>query len=84
VLADDALLVTPEEAAKLLRVGRTTVYALMKVGDLRPVHIGRSCRLSGAELERYVNGLTPCAPIPPGDSGQTSMDPEEPIITRRT
>jgi hypothetical protein len=28
VLADDALLVTPEEAAKLLRVGRTTVYAL--------------------------------------------------------
>lgn len=61
-LADDSLLVTPEEAAALLRVGRTTIYALMKVGDLRSIHIGRSCRLSRAELERYVTGLTSSAP----------------------
>jgi excisionase family DNA binding protein len=54
VLAAEALLLTPEEAAHVLRVGRTTVYALMKAGELRPVHIGRSCRLSRAELERYV------------------------------
>jgi excisionase family DNA binding protein len=59
VLADDALLVTPEEAAQLLRVGRTTVYALMKTGDLRPVHIGRSCRLPRGELQRYVDGRLP-------------------------
>jgi excisionase family DNA binding protein len=52
VLAADRLLLTPEEAAKVLRVGRTTVYALMKSGNLRPVHIGRSCRLSQAELQR--------------------------------
>lgn len=58
VLADDALLVTPEEAAALLRVGRTTVYALMKAGDLRAVHIGRSCRLPRSELNRYIDGLT--------------------------
>ena len=58
VLASDAMLVTPEEAARLLRVGRTTVYALMKYGHLRPVHIGRSCRRPLAELERYVDGLT--------------------------
>jgi len=57
VLADDPLLLTPEEAARLLRVGRTTVYALMKAGELRPVHIGRSCRLARAELERYVRRL---------------------------
>ena len=57
VLADDPLLLTPEEAAKLLRVGRTTVYALIKAGDLCPVHIGRSCRISRAELERYVRML---------------------------
>ncbi len=43
VLAADPLLLTPEEAAKVLRVGRTTIYALMKAGDLLPVHIGRSC-----------------------------------------
>jgi excisionase family DNA binding protein len=48
VLAGHRLLLTPEEAAKVLRVGRTTVYALMKSGVLRPVHIGRSCRISQA------------------------------------
>lgn len=56
-VSGDPLLLTPEEAATVLRLGRTTVYALMKAGDLHPVHIGRSCRLSRSELERYVRGL---------------------------
>ena len=56
-LAADPLLLTPEEAARMLRVGRTTIYALMKAGNLRPIHIGRSCRLSRVELERYVRRL---------------------------
>jgi excisionase family DNA binding protein len=70
VMAADRLLLTPEEAAKVLRVGRTTVYALMKSGRLRRVHIGRSCRLTRAELERYVNRLeSPQAgPQPPPDA----------------
>ena len=51
------LLLTTDEAADVLRVGRTTVYSLIKEGQLRPVHIGRSCRISRAELERYVNRL---------------------------
>ena len=55
--ATEALLLTPEEAADVLRVGRTTVYALIKAGELHSVHIGRSCRLSRTELERYVRGL---------------------------
>ena len=59
---DSPLLLTLEEAAEVLRVERTTVYALIKAGDLRPVHIGRSCRLSRAELERYVDG--PESPTP--------------------
>jgi len=29
----------------------------MKAGELRPIHIGRSCRLSRAELERYVRRM---------------------------
>lgn len=53
----DRLLLTPEEAAEVLRIGRTTVYALMKSGELRLVHIGRSCRISQAELDRYVRRL---------------------------
>jgi excisionase family DNA binding protein len=63
VLASSPLLLTPEEAATALRIGRTTVYALMRAGDLRPVHIGRSCRLSRAELQRYVDRLE--SPAPP-------------------
>jgi excisionase family DNA binding protein len=57
VLRDDPLLLTPEEAAQVLRLGRTTIYALIKEGALRPIHIGRSCRISRAELESYVNRL---------------------------
>ncbi len=57
VLASSPLLLTPEQAATVLRIGRTTIYALMKAGELRPVHIGRSCRLPRSELERYVNRL---------------------------
>jgi excisionase family DNA binding protein len=64
VLAADPLLLTPEEAARMLRVGRTTIYALMKSGDLRPIHIGRCCRLSRAELERYVRHLDAPEPVP--------------------
>ena len=62
-VSSDPLLLTPEEAAEALRVGRTMIYALMKAGDLRSVHIGRSCRISRAELERYVQHLQ--APPPP-------------------
>ena len=57
VMAADRLLLTPGEAAKVLRIGRTTVYALMKCGELRAVHIGRSCRTSQAEVARYVRQL---------------------------
>jgi excisionase family DNA binding protein len=67
ILADEPLLLTPEEAATVLRVGRTTVYALMKSGDLHAVHIGRSCRLPRAELQRYVDRLSapPTTATPP-------------------
>jgi excisionase family DNA binding protein len=70
VMAADRLLLTPEEAADVLRVGRTTVYALMKSGELRPVHIGRSCRIAQAEVERYVRRLQalPSRPQPSPDA----------------
>ena len=35
-LATSLLLRTAKDAAEVLRVGRTTLYALMKAGELRP------------------------------------------------
>ena len=57
VLVESPLLVTPREAARALSISRTTLYALIADGSIRPVHIGRSCRLSTAELQRYVDRL---------------------------
>jgi excisionase family DNA binding protein len=42
--------------------GRTTLYGLFRDGQLRAVHIGRSCRLTRAELMRYVEHLDQRAP----------------------
>lgn len=53
----DQLLFTVDEAADLLRLGRTTLYALIRSGEIRPVHIGRCCRVSRGELDRYVSRL---------------------------
>ena len=79
------LLLTPEAAATALRIGRTTVYALMKGGDLRPVHIGRSCRLYPAELERYVHCLGSASETAPTPTGQceAARSSRQRSVTRR-
>ena len=53
----DQLLVTPEEAARRLSVGRTTIYELMSSGELRSVTIGRCRRVPVSSLSLFVNRL---------------------------
>lgn len=48
------LLVDAKQAARLLGIGRTMLYELIKTGALTPVHIGRCVRFSVSELERFV------------------------------
>ena len=55
--ADDQLLVTPEEAARRLSVGRTTIYELMASGELQSVNIGRCRRVPVSSLSLFVNRL---------------------------
>ncbi|MFD5099755.1 helix-turn-helix domain-containing protein [Streptomyces albidochromogenes] len=55
----DQLLYTPEEAAVVLRFGRSTIYELMAAGDLKYVKRGRSRRIRRSDLEAYVNRLEP-------------------------
>jgi excisionase family DNA binding protein len=46
-----------EEAAGLLGIGRTTLYELIRQGDVRPIRIGRCVRIPQRELEAYVDRL---------------------------
>lgn len=52
------VLLTPEEAAHALGVGRTKVYELLKEGSLRSVMIGGSRRIPMTGLMELVAGLT--------------------------
>ena len=51
------LLVTIEEAAAMLSIGRTTVYELVWSGKLTPLRIGRSVRFARDQLEAFVADL---------------------------
>lgn len=55
--ADLCLLLTVEEAARRLGIGRTTAFALVQAGHLRSVRIGRLRRVPVDAMEEYVRGL---------------------------
>lgn len=45
------LLVSSVDAARVLGIGRTTLYELVKSGDLTPIHLRRCVRFSMREIE---------------------------------
>lgn len=51
------LLLTPEQAADALAVGRTRIYELMRDRRLRSVTVGRSRRIPYASLIDFVGHL---------------------------
>lgn len=53
----DKLLLTPEEAAEALSLGRTKVYQLIGEGRLRSVRIGKSRRVPASALAELVDHL---------------------------
>ena len=50
----DALLLTMVDAARVLSIGRTTMYELVGAGEIEVVHIGRSARIPVAAVEAFV------------------------------
>jgi excisionase family DNA binding protein len=48
------LLLTPEEAARALRLGRTTIYALMRANELPSVRVGAARRIPRAALDAWI------------------------------
>jgi excisionase family DNA binding protein len=53
----EALLLTPEDAAAVLGVGRVTVYELIRLRVLPSVKIGRCRRVAVKSLREYVDRL---------------------------
>ena len=51
------LLLTVEEAAQRLSIGRTTMYSLVSTGAIESVTIGRLRRVPSECLENYVSSL---------------------------
>ena len=51
------LLLSVEEVARALRLGRSKTYELIASGELETVHIGRSVRVPVDAIERFVMGL---------------------------
>ncbi len=63
--ADEGLkvLLTPEEAARSLSIGRTQVYALLRTDQLESVTIGSSRRVPVAAVRRFVARLDGSGPV---------------------
>ncbi len=51
------LLVSATDAARVLAIGRTTLYEIVKSGNLTPIHIRRCVRFSMYEITHYVESL---------------------------
>lgn len=51
------LLLTPEEAAAELRIGRSRMYELLRQGHVTSVKVGGSRRVPFTALQEYVGRL---------------------------
>lgn len=55
--SSDRVLLTVEEAAKRLHIGRTTAWGLVKNGELESVQIGRLRRVPASAVDAYAARL---------------------------
>lgn len=53
----ERLLLTPEEAAACIGIGRTRIFELIRTGHIDSVRIGRSRRVSREALVEYISRL---------------------------
>ena len=56
-MSERAELLTVEEAAERLSVGRTTAFNLVASGELASVKVGRLRRVPAQAVERYIDSL---------------------------
>ena len=64
-------LLTVEQAAVVLGIGRTKVYELIGAGELRTVHIGKSTRVRRDEIRGFITRLA-------GEAAPVAAPPSKP------
>jgi excisionase family DNA binding protein len=75
----DKLLLTVEEAARRLSIGRSHLYEHLLRGSLRSVRIGRSRRIAFRDLESFIEGLL----LDPADTPPVNPRPAQiPAVNR--
>ncbi|MBW3643221.1 MAG: helix-turn-helix domain-containing protein [Actinobacteria bacterium] len=57
------LLLTVVEAAEVLGIGRSTMYELIRRGEVEVVHLGRCARVPTTALEEFVKRLRTPRPL---------------------
>jgi excisionase family DNA binding protein len=63
---------TIAEACAASRAGRTSSYRAIQAGELRALKHGRRTIISASDLLRWLESMTPVAPIDNGRKGQRS------------
>ena len=56
-MTEDRLLLTPEEAARRLSVGRSHLYMKIAAGEIQSIKIGRARRVPIQSLRSYIARL---------------------------
>jgi len=46
---------TPQEVADMLKIAKTTVYELIKRGDLNSYRVGNKMRIEMKDIEKYIS-----------------------------
>ncbi len=71
-------ILTVEEVAEALRIGRSAAYELVRSGGLPAVRIGRTIRVSRQALLAWIDGAARA-----GELG-AALDKEESVVSLRT
>jgi excisionase family DNA binding protein len=75
--AMEPLLLKAEDVAKLLGLGRSKVFAMLAVGELPVIRIGRSVRVPRSALEGRIAEHTQHGTGRSGDAGPLLADVED-------
>lgn len=67
----EQLLLKPEEASRVLAIGRSKIYELLATGALESIAVGRSRRIPAEALRRWVDRQRAAQGAPGGSDRPT-------------